>query len=144
MNIRILFVFLAVLFISGCAQKTLDERIAEAQERNATQTVGRGDIAASNKQNANSLVRLECKTKVGTRISALMNGASQSIIINGALFRFIDRIQEEDGSESLMFGRIANGEKSVIFIEMDSYPIFLTMFDQKMNSLRFECQPFRE
>ncbi|EIV6644500.1 TPA: hypothetical protein MDY81_001836 [Klebsiella aerogenes] len=140
---RVLFVFFAVLSASGCVQKTLDERIAEAKGKYVAQS-GPGSSDLDHTQDVNPLVRLECSTKAGTKISALVNGTSQTVTVSGAVFRYVDRFDDSNGKDTLMFGRVNHGEKYALFIQMDSFPVPLTMYNEKMGVISFSCQPYTE
>ncbi|MGP2837122.1 hypothetical protein ACTVJ2_02905 [Serratia nevei] len=139
---RILFVLLAITSVSGCVQESTEQRVAKAKEKYAAEA-GEGYRAPSaEKGNINPMLRLECSTKAGTRISALMNGTSQTVTISGAVFYFINRVDTADRGEGLVFGRKANGEASVIFIQMDRGPS-LDIYSQG-GSLKFACKAYRE
>lgn len=135
--------FFAVLSASGCVQKTLDERIAEAKGKYVAQS-GAARPDQNPTQNINPLVRLECSTKAGTKISALVNGTSQIVTISGTVFRYVDRFDDSNGKDTLMFGRVTNGEKYALFIQMDNFPVPLTMYNEKMGVINFSCQPYTE
>lgn len=140
---RILLVLIAITSVAGCVQKSTGQRIAEAKEKYVAESGGNYRAPSTAKEGMNPMVRLECSTKAGTTISALMNGASQTVTISGTEFRFIDRVDATEGGESLVFGRKANGETSLIFIQMDSNPVLLTIYNPKI-TLEFMCKPFRE
>ena len=139
---RILLVLLAIISVAGCMQKSTEQRIAEAKAKYVIESGGSHRAPSTSKEGINPMVRLECSTKAGTTISALMNGTSQTVTISGTAFRFIDRVYATEGGESLVFGRKANGETSLIFIQMDSNPILLTIYNPKI-TLEFMCKPFR-
>lgn len=46
--------------------------------------------------------------------------------------------------DTLMFGRVTHGEKYALFIQMDSFPVPLTMYSEKMGVINFSCQPYTE
>jgi len=140
----VLFVFFVVLSVSGCVQKTLDDRIAEAKDKYAAQSGKHGGSIDPSAQKVNPLVRLECSTKVGTKISALMDGPSQIVTINGAVFRYVDSFDDSEGKNTLMFGRLSNGENYALFIQSDSVPVMLTIYSQKKGAIRFSCKPYSE
>lgn len=140
---RILLVLFAITSVSGCVQKSTEQRIAEAKEKYAAESGRSYRAPSASKESINPMLRLECSTKAGTKISALMNGTSQTVTISGAVFRFIDRVDVTEGRESLVFGRKVNGETSLIFIQMDSSPVFLTIYNPNI-TLEFACKAFRE
>ncbi|HFF8969425.1 hypothetical protein [Serratia marcescens] len=140
---RILFVLLAITSVSGCVQESTEQRITKAKAKYAAEAEESYRAPSAEKENINPMLRLECSTKAGTRISALMNGTSQTVTISGAVFRFIDRVDATEGGESLVFGRKVDGETNLIFIQMDSNPVFLNIYNPKI-TLEFVCKPFRE
>ena len=141
---RVLFVSFVVLSVSGCVQKNLDDRIADANEKYAAQSGKRSGAIDPSAQKVNPLVRLECSTKVGTKISALMDGPSQIVTINGAVFRYVDRFDDSEGKDTLMFDRVSNGEKYALFIQSDNVPVMLTIYSQKKGAMTFSCKPYSE
>lgn len=139
---RILFVLLAITSVSGCVQKSTEQRVAEAKAKYAAEVGESYRAPSAEKENINPMMRLECSTKAGTRISALMNGTSQTVTISGAVFYYINRVDTADRGEGLLFGRKANGEASVIFIQLDRGPS-LDIFSER-GSLEFACKAYRE
>ncbi|MEL5336828.1 hypothetical protein PTR34_16100 [Serratia nevei] len=140
---RILLVLIAITSVSGCVQKSSEQRIAEAKEKYAAESGGSYRAPSTSRKGINPLLRLECSTQAGTRISALLNATNKTVTISGAVFYFVDRIDASEGGESLVFGRKVDGETSLIFIQPDNIPIFLTIYNPKI-TLEFACKPFRE
>ncbi|HGM6673910.1 TPA: hypothetical protein ACKQGF_005138 [Serratia marcescens] len=134
MTKKIVTALILSLFISGCATQTADKRVARAKAK----------YAESNPvpQAPSPMVRLECNTQAGTQITAMMNGASQTVTINSAVFRFVDR-DDIQGIDTLSFARTVDGITSWVFVNMaSSDPVYLSIVSQK-TVLKFMCSAYK-
>ncbi|WP_459377758.1 hypothetical protein [Serratia sp. ser-z] len=130
MTKKTISVLILSLFIGGCTTQTTDERMARAKAKYAESN----PVA----QAPSPLVRLECNTQAGTQITAMMNGASQTVTINSAVFRFVDR-----DDVTLSFARTVDGVTSWVFVNMaSSDPVYLSIVSQK-TVLKFMCSAYK-
>ncbi len=68
----------------------------------------------------------------------MMNGASQTVTINSAVFRFVDR-----DDVTLSFARTVDGVTSWVFVNMaSSDPVYLSIVSQK-TVLKFMCSAYK-
>ncbi|AWO78927.1 hypothetical protein [Serratia marcescens] len=134
MTKKTISVLILSLFIGGCTTQTTDERMARAKAKYAESN----PVA----QAPSPLVRLECNTQAGTQITAMMNGASQTVTINSAVFRFVDR-DDVQGIDTLSFARTVDGVTSWVFVNIaSSDPVYLSIVSQK-TVLKFMCSAYK-